>query len=1484
MSVLTEREILDLFEVEEKEDEKSGIDFPQISSDEFERNLSRNLQEEGYTDPSLTPTRMLAIDTAFALKKRNPSLFGKDEDPYKSLALGQASFIPESDRNIEIDDIEILRRYLRNPAGKRMREGSFTEGFEKDIAATTTGGAAFIGGAKLGYKLQQPIPASNLFAVGAKALIPVATGVAAQLGGEELIRSVRDYFYEPDLIVPTKRSRALEKAGETAAMGVGFLAVPFATTKEAISLGGAKYLDNLQQAKSDVVEQMNFGPLTREAMEVLKRNPPRTARAVAAIERAVPAMGQRAAANRAVVGAEELGFAAGAAGGRYLSERYADGDYAFPLELLGGLALGPATGLSTAAALAVNVDAIKNGISSFKNLIMNPKEFMGLKSKFKVKDQALIDVVNQIEERLIQAGEDPAAVATILEDLSKSPEFKQFTSGTMSQSPTLLRIEHEMATLFPDLKERGQAGVRSALDSYKNLLMAFAMVGDSSALRQVEQGFQTTMERAFTAQLDAASQRVLEAAERVGTGESSEAVGRALQETLNKALTAARAKERFLYSQIPTTEINVFRAPAQEGEEVGELLDIPNIFSLVDDLPTSRAALKDLPRPVQTSVNFLKEVLEDAGIDTSRLGKRGAEAGDPSNNKFAEAVQGRLDTLARKRQSILDGMNQRTREVFDEMAGYTLNSSGPRFDQLPVDEKLLVIRQDLDRLDTFINVQDTPFSLNKSEVRQIRKLVQNRMSTVRAQEELSTAGERVVQRSQEDVLADEIVDLRGLVDELREAGEPLSLSSDKLTSIRSRALAAQKELEAQGKYADARYLKLFSQYIDQDLTGALEDIAGESAPAFRAAITAARAYSRAFNDVFTRAAAPASVVGATRTGADKLSPETAVNTLFSGRSDRVYQNAKEIARVGKFLQDEVEPSVELLGEELPRYIDIGQLVNDVPDVLERALRNIRSTALRPREGSLTGELQLNMPELQRWLDDPNNQLLLGMFPKKLEDDLRDPEAAYELLMTARKQAADSMKEAQQRLSFKRLIEKGDETPTATVKGALSSEKPFFELNQLWSTIARSDVSEEVRNEARESLKSSIFDWAISGASNRDGNINPTRLYDNLFEPTASGSQVTPSEWMISKGLASEDDFKAIKTYLAEMRNYETMLSKGGIDALIDESESPLRDLALRVMGAKLGTSVSSLVGGSEASLIAAGAGSRALRALFASKSGINNMNAFKKLIEDPEMLAQLLRTERDKRTARNAGQKFRDWAFSKGFVFSRRGAIAAQDELGAEGLVDRYMPEAPQQEQEQEAPFVLTPEERALSEQDAQSQLMEQQAPLSVRNNNPGNLREAGQPGVIGTDSGFAVFQSPQAGLQAMRRQIALDTQERGMTLSQFLTKYAPPSENDTFGYIDFVSRVTGLDPDRRVPPEKITDVMRAMVQMEGGPEAVSYYFGGTQDRPRPTAQIELPPLPAPQATPAPAAPNPQSRQQYAAMFPNESVSQMIKGGIGSLA
>ena len=68
---------------------------------------------------------------------------------------------------------------------------------------------------------------------------------------------------------------------------------------------------------------------------------------------------------------------------------------------------------------------------------------------------------------------------------------------------------------------------------------------------------------------------------------------------------------------------------------------------------------------------------------------------------------------------------------------------------------------------------------------------------------------------------------------------------------------------------------------------------------------------------------------------------------------------------------------------------------------------------------------------------------------------------------------------------------------------------------------------------------------------------------------------------------------------------------------------------------------------------------------------------------------------------------------------------------------------------------------------------------LAALNNNPGNLRFAHQTGALQGVGGFARFETPEAGYRAMADQVRLDA-GRGYTLEQYITKYAPPSENDT--------------------------------------------------------------------------------------------------------
>ena len=82
---------------------------------------------------------------------------------------------------------------------------------------------------------------------------------------------------------------------------------------------------------------------------------------------------------------------------------------------------------------------------------------------------------------------------------------------------------------------------------------------------------------------------------------------------------------------------------------------------------------------------------------------------------------------------------------------------------------------------------------------------------------------------------------------------------------------------------------------------------------------------------------------------------------------------------------------------------------------------------------------------------------------------------------------------------------------------------------------------------------------------------------------------------------------------------------------------------------------------------------------------------------------------------------------------------------------------------------------------------------VSYTNNNPGNLKYAGQAGATLGANGFAVFSSYDAGYQALVNQINLDA-SRGQTIAQFTSIYAPAADNNNpTSYAQTIANAAGL-------------------------------------------------------------------------------------------
>ena len=77
---------------------------------------------------------------------------------------------------------------------------------------------------------------------------------------------------------------------------------------------------------------------------------------------------------------------------------------------------------------------------------------------------------------------------------------------------------------------------------------------------------------------------------------------------------------------------------------------------------------------------------------------------------------------------------------------------------------------------------------------------------------------------------------------------------------------------------------------------------------------------------------------------------------------------------------------------------------------------------------------------------------------------------------------------------------------------------------------------------------------------------------------------------------------------------------------------------------------------------------------------------------------------------------------------------------------------------------------------------------------NVGNLRPAGQ------STGFQQPKSYQEGIAALDKQLEIyGTKHNIKTIRDLVTRYAPPSENDTNAYIQYLSNKTGLKPDQEI-------------------------------------------------------------------------------------
>lgn len=113
--------------------------------------------------------------------------------------------------------------------------------------------------------------------------------------------------------------------------------------------------------------------------------------------------------------------------------------------------------------------------------------------------------------------------------------------------------------------------------------------------------------------------------------------------------------------------------------------------------------------------------------------------------------------------------------------------------------------------------------------------------------------------------------------------------------------------------------------------------------------------------------------------------------------------------------------------------------------------------------------------------------------------------------------------------------------------------------------------------------------------------------------------------------------------------------------------------------------------------------------------------------------------------------------------------------------------------------------------------------PIGLRNNNPGNIRVSKShfKGEVISDNSFKKFETIIYGYRAMFTLLQIYHRVHGLnTIREIISRWAPPIENATQAYIDYVATATNIHPDATIDFDKkmpLVSIVYAMAYMETG-------------------------------------------------------------------
>lgn len=419
-----------------------------------------------------------------------------------------------------------------------------------------------------------------------------------------------------------------------------------------------------------------------------------------------------------------------------------------------------------------------------------------------------------------------------------------------------------------------------------------------------------------------------------------------------------------------------------------------------------------------------------------------------------------------------------------------------------------------------------------------------------------------------------------------------------LINIRSDLLSFARDSAARGEAANANYYGRLAESV-------LNDLDTLQSPAYNGA----RQFSRTLNDTFTRTYAGDIATGVTKTGAERVPPEILVTRAFGSNADVTAMRMNEIQDAVGLMRGEYDDAVARFGPDSPEALQLKpfadlstQRVDSIGDAQQRVLRLAAAKTIDPTTG------RVNPRQLTNFVNE--NRAMLDKFG--VTNDLQDALKADNAFRAISDQNSFANKKLRKETAFAQVLQ--SENPTRAITDVLNSRYPVKNFSKI-SKLAQSEGADAV-----DGLKSIVYDYAFTKAGGAD-KFDVSAFRGALFDPIGPG-QPSILNIMRSQNLISNTEVRNLLSIIRPMERVEKAMGNKQLMENVVEGADAVTELAMRVVGSRIGTAAS---GGGPGSLIAASAGSKAVRNIFDKAPTMMIRGIIEQATQDPQLMALLLK-------------------------------------------------------------------------------------------------------------------------------------------------------------------------------------------------------------------------------------------------------------------